>query len=407
MTNPQQAKILDAGGVPGAMIMGDTKALTAKETERLLLCEVTIEKGLETFIEVGLALVEVRESKLYRFKFGTFEEYCEKRWQMTARRARQICAGAEVVANLRPGPPLPTSERQVRPLAGLPATEQREVWKDAVAAAPAGEAPTGKQVQEAVDKRKPRIFTVEWSRLDHGDIDEAYSGDRLMIEPAKIRPPFQFEEKLWCNGGACKAPTKTGCYAECYELIRADLYSGPKSPQQYSYEGYRVIWDRVHYRLGPKTTFRAGREEKLAPAPPAPRSESGPDQKQAQIEGTANKAYRCLKSLNDLVEPWLREYVQRAKLALEELADAIENGKPKAKAPARPKPAKWQKDFPGFVICVAGKTGRLYWAGSAGLVKDLAKAKRYPTRHDAVFCRRLHCRGGSVVPYAEETRRLK
>lgn len=41
-------------------------ALTTTETERLTDLETTIERGLKTFVEVGQALMEIRDGRLYR-----------------------------------------------------------------------------------------------------------------------------------------------------------------------------------------------------------------------------------------------------------------------------------------------------------------------------------------------------
>ena len=52
----------------------------------LTVCEQIIERGLGTFVEVGQALVRIRNGRLYRADFPTFETYCESRWSMSRRR---------------------------------------------------------------------------------------------------------------------------------------------------------------------------------------------------------------------------------------------------------------------------------------------------------------------------------
>lgn len=56
--------------------------LTTTESSKLCQLESTIEAGLKTFVEVGSALMEIRDSRLYRQEFGTFEDYCRERWGM-------------------------------------------------------------------------------------------------------------------------------------------------------------------------------------------------------------------------------------------------------------------------------------------------------------------------------------
>jgi hypothetical protein len=53
--------------------------LTSDEAERLLECETVIEKGFQTFIEVGIVLLEIRDKRLYRQSYETFEDYCRGR----------------------------------------------------------------------------------------------------------------------------------------------------------------------------------------------------------------------------------------------------------------------------------------------------------------------------------------
>lgn len=115
--------------------------LTVSEAERLDACEQVIERGLATFVDVGTALLEVRDSRLYRVAYPTFEAYCAERWNMVASRARQLISAANTVGNLLAvtnGNSLPANERTARELSGLAPDEQRAVWAEAVATAPGG-----------------------------------------------------------------------------------------------------------------------------------------------------------------------------------------------------------------------------------------------------------------------------
>ncbi|HVX56953.1 MAG TPA: hypothetical protein VHA37_04425 [Candidatus Saccharimonadales bacterium] len=257
--------------------------LTTGERKTLEDCEARIQKGLQSFLDVAAALLTVRAGLLYRQDYGTFEEYCRQRWGITPRRARQMCDGAEVVANLSEGAsgssPLPTNERQTRALQALPKPQQQLVWKEAVAAAPNGK-PTSKHVQAAVQKRLPaRNFTemevpavwakkfagatpsspdevilVAFSRVKNGDIDRAYSAVELGgAPPCRIKQPFQHHGDLWCVGGGSIGLTCTQW--EAYRLIPKAEYCGPDR-RRFSYEGELVSWKNTLYRLGPKTVFR-------------------------------------------------------------------------------------------------------------------------------------------------------
>lgn len=122
-------------------------------TEKLLEQEKTIRNGLRTFIEVGTALLIIRNEKLYREAYDTFEEYCDKKWDIDRSRAYQLMESAEVVATLEMSTMvdiLPTNERQTRPLALLPADKQVEAWQEATKKATKGSQPTGGLVQKIV-----------------------------------------------------------------------------------------------------------------------------------------------------------------------------------------------------------------------------------------------------------------
>lgn len=81
--------------------------------------EAIIQRGIETFYEVGTALLAIRDKRLYRETHGTFEEYCRDRWGMAASRARQLIAASEVVHQLESvtNVTLPQNEFQTRTLA--------------------------------------------------------------------------------------------------------------------------------------------------------------------------------------------------------------------------------------------------------------------------------------------------
>lgn len=113
--------------------------------------EQTIANGLQTFVEVGAALQEIRKRKLYREKYPTFETYCRERWGISRPRAYQLIEAAGVMGNLSTNVDKPQSEGQTRPLTALPPEDQRAVWEAAVEAN--GPQPTAKQVLAEVMRR--------------------------------------------------------------------------------------------------------------------------------------------------------------------------------------------------------------------------------------------------------------
>jgi len=125
--------------------------ITLPESRDLIALESVIERGLETFVQVGEALAEIRDRKLYRTEHPTFDAYLDKKWSLSRSRACRLIQAAETVKVLPTGN-RPQTERQARPLAALPPAQRVEVWQKAVAASPNGQ-PTAREVESAVRKR--------------------------------------------------------------------------------------------------------------------------------------------------------------------------------------------------------------------------------------------------------------
>jgi hypothetical protein len=99
---------------------------------RLQQLEEVIRYGLQTFVEVGNALKEISEQKLYREQgYATFEEYCKKRWRLSRKVAYDRIVAADVVKNISDGLSLQSdklpSATQAVELAVLEPEQQREV----------------------------------------------------------------------------------------------------------------------------------------------------------------------------------------------------------------------------------------------------------------------------------------
>jgi hypothetical protein len=97
--------------------------------------------------------MQIRDNRLYRQNYGTFEEYCQAKWHMDRRYANRLIKLSEVVENLGSVDPIPISERAVRPLTSLPSDLQREVYQRAI-----DTAPEGKVTARHVEERKPAFI---------------------------------------------------------------------------------------------------------------------------------------------------------------------------------------------------------------------------------------------------------
>ena len=127
------------------------EVITIEETRALTRLETIVASGLKTFVEVGEALAEIRNLKLYRNEYETFDAYLETKWKVSRSWACRQIQAAETV-KLLPTGNKPTTERQARPLTNLPAGDRAAAWGDAVKASLTG-TPTAKAVEAAVNKR--------------------------------------------------------------------------------------------------------------------------------------------------------------------------------------------------------------------------------------------------------------
>ncbi len=129
-----------------------TEILTTKEGERLIELEHVVHLGLKNFVEVGTALMEIRDNRLYRSQHKTFDDYLSARWGIKKSRASQLINTAESVRGMSTMVDKPDSERQARPLSQLPEEDRGDAWEEAIEVA-APKPPTGKQVQAVVDQK--------------------------------------------------------------------------------------------------------------------------------------------------------------------------------------------------------------------------------------------------------------
>lgn len=127
--------------------------LTKAEAEEFRYLEARVEECLKSFWEIGRALGRIRDERLYRENYKTFEEYCMTRWEMSRRSAYQLIDAAVIYKNISENiiddgsknvaitqkiKILPANERQIRPLVALSPKQQQEAWNQVVSTAPNG-----------------------------------------------------------------------------------------------------------------------------------------------------------------------------------------------------------------------------------------------------------------------------
>jgi len=118
------------------------------EVTRLGACEKVIERGLASFVEVGEALLTIRDNRLYRSSFSTFEDYCKP--SVEAWDSGSVATMVDNAPILRS----PRSERQARELAPLRDNPEvmREVWQQTVEETDGK--PTAIAIRERVEARR-------------------------------------------------------------------------------------------------------------------------------------------------------------------------------------------------------------------------------------------------------------
>ena len=99
-----------------------------RDDERLAELEKLIAKGRKTFVEVGLALAEIRDMRLYKREYSGFAEYCQNKWGWNKSYAYYMIDSAEVVKALpEKVSTIVDTESQARELAKIPVEERAGV----------------------------------------------------------------------------------------------------------------------------------------------------------------------------------------------------------------------------------------------------------------------------------------
>jgi site-specific DNA-methyltransferase (adenine-specific) len=167
-------------------------------SDRLVALEATIAEGLAHFVQVGSALMEIRDARLYQERgYRTFEDYADQQWGMSRPRAYQLIDGARVVravsTSVDTSPVLPVREAQTRPLAALARADEAaagRAWQLAQLIAN-GPAPTGEEVSLAVklhDGLDALTEEVRTSLLEEA-ITRPTGGERAAVLAVAVTAP--------------------------------------------------------------------------------------------------------------------------------------------------------------------------------------------------------------------------
>lgn len=191
-------------------------ASAAPSHDRLAACEEVIQRGQRSFIEVGKALLEIRNDRLYRLTHPTFEDYCRERWGFAKSHVYRFIESVGIMDAVSPRGdiPPPRTEKVVRALSPLKDEPEKiaEAWE---IANQDGE-PTAAKVKEAVDavrgvtKLSDADFERKVSSLASRGLTKTEIGRRLTGSKSGQSPRVSAAYASWetrKNGG--KQPSVT------------------------------------------------------------------------------------------------------------------------------------------------------------------------------------------------------
>ena len=119
--------------------------LSSEEQVELVRCERIIRDNLQTFWDVGEALLCVRENRLYIETHRSFEAWCQEKWDIPRKSADRHIAAFKVKSNV----PI-LNEAQAREMIGMNPEEQKEAWEMAEGIG-GGDRVTARDLHEAAD----------------------------------------------------------------------------------------------------------------------------------------------------------------------------------------------------------------------------------------------------------------
>lgn len=132
----------------GEQLNEQEQGLTKSEAGRLQELETTIERGQQTFVEVGQALLEIRDSRLYRETHETFNGYCNDRWGINKSYAYRLMTASGIASDVVRMGTL-DNPRQAYELARAPEAQRAEIWERVQDQA---EKVTAKVIRQEVDR---------------------------------------------------------------------------------------------------------------------------------------------------------------------------------------------------------------------------------------------------------------
>jgi len=178
------------------------QGLSESERTRYAELNVIVKDGMSIAFKMGEALREIRDSRLYREDFTTWENYCCSVMEMSKTQADRLVKGAEVLEDLTPfGVKVPCNESQVRQLGRLKtAVLRKEAWNATIDLH--SDDITAEKIKNVVDDMlgvgSPETGTDLFELAD-GTTAKLRSRKGGLISPSYLRGKLSAMEKNNCN----------------------------------------------------------------------------------------------------------------------------------------------------------------------------------------------------------------
>ena len=179
--------------------MSMQRILTGEEIDDRQQLEAVIKKSFTSFLLVGKALVEIRDRKLWRDGFTSFNAYCAEKWGFKKANANFLIQSAEVAGALsEKSANRLANSKQARTLGKVPAPDRERVLEAASQqAATEGRPMTSQDITNAATEQEPPV-DIESTVIESQPVtptDTAPAPESAPAEP-RVWPEAEFKKTV-------------------------------------------------------------------------------------------------------------------------------------------------------------------------------------------------------------------
>lgn len=150
--------------------------IVKSDGDRLIELEMLIQEDLKAIFRIGMTLMVIRDEKLWKGNYKSFEDYCNERWQKGSNWARKMIRAVEVKEVV----PV-ENEWQARQLSDLPDEDKVAVFEKAVDEVGDPARVTGAQLKRIKSTIASEAIAEEAE--DDGEVwEEKKAGFRHLVE---------------------------------------------------------------------------------------------------------------------------------------------------------------------------------------------------------------------------------